>query len=647
MLLQKLRRWLWRSPRSPRLARRRLLRLELLRLELLEDRTVPSTVNWINPAGGDWSTASNWDAAHVPGPDDDAVINLAGPITVTHSQGTDSIHSLTTAANNNLVLTGSTLRLADTSTVNGVLTMTNGAFGGGGTIDGPGDLNIDGGLTWISGYMTGSGHTHLNSNATLSGNTDTFFNPRGLYGRTLDNAATATWTDAGWLIIRSGGVWNNLAGSTFLAQGDATLDSGSVFVSPGRFNNAGTLRKAGSSGTTTIGIAVNNTGLVDVVNGTLSLGGSGNSSGNAVSPGSYAVAAGATLGFSGNTNLRAASSISGAGNVAFTAGTTDVLGTYSITGNTLVAGGTVNFDTNVELPTLTISSGALSGDGTVTVDSLLTWTGGLMSGLGTTLANGGIAISGSASFGLSGGRTLDNAGTATWNGSGNFGLADGSVFDNLQGALFDIRGSGNIADGFFFGPSSYFVNEGTLLKEIGAGTTSDSTFFTNTGTLDVESGTFTLTAVPLYNQGAVVVGSGATLGVSNGLFNLQGATVSGTGAISANVTNYGQVNPGGDGTAGILTITGSFTQTADGILSIDVGGYNAGTDFDQLNVSGALTLDGTLTINLIGGFVPSTGNAFQVLNFNSVSGSFATVNQPAGAVFALVIEAHDLQLVTQ
>jgi hypothetical protein len=87
----------------PRLTLRRLLQqfsrpaqrparaCRAIRLEALEDRTVPSTVNWVG-GSGDWGTASNWlDARtgthHVPTASDDAIINVAG-VTVTHARGT-------------------------------------------------------------------------------------------------------------------------------------------------------------------------------------------------------------------------------------------------------------------------------------------------------------------------------------------------------------------------------------------------------------------------------------------------------------------------------------------------------------------------------------------------------------------------------
>jgi hypothetical protein len=620
-----------------------------LRLELLEARTVPATVHWINSAGGDWATASNWSTGHVPGPDDDVILDATATPTITHAAGTDTIHSLTSASNNTLVLTGSTVSLLDTSTLNGPLSLTNTQFGGGGTISGPGDLNIDGGLSWVSGYMVGPGRTFLNSNALLSGNTDTFFNPRGLNGRTLINSATATWTEAGALIIRTGGVWNNLAGSSLLIQGDATLDSSSVFQSPGSFNNAGLIQKMGSSGTTTIGLAVNNTGLIDVETGTLSLGGSGNSSGNSSSSGAYTVASGATLGFSGNTNLLPSSSISGDGNVTFTGGTTNEQGGYTITGNTLVAGGTAGFQNDLDLPQLTLSGGALSDPGTMTIDGTLAWTGGFMTGPGTTVAHGNVNINNSSDVGLSLGHTFQNTATAIWTGTGNIKLSDGSTFTNLPNAMVDIQGTGSITDGYFFGPSSYFDNQGDLVKSTGTGTTGVSTFFNNSGILDVESGTVSVTSGPVYNTGYIWIGSGATLNVSGGLFILNTSALAGSGTVVGNVSNYGMVDPGGDGAAGALTITGTFTQGSDGILSIDLGGTTVGTQYDRLSVSGAVNLDGTLMVQLINGFTPAPGSTFQVLTFGSKTGDFAAVNLPdpgSGESMTAMYTATSLTLVT-
>jgi hypothetical protein len=101
---------------------RKLLPLIRPSLEQLEDRTLLSTISWINPAGGDWDTASNWmddqGVNRLPDSSDNAVINQPGSITITHGQGIDSINSL--QSNQSLVVSGGTLAvtttLQDTST---------------------------------------------------------------------------------------------------------------------------------------------------------------------------------------------------------------------------------------------------------------------------------------------------------------------------------------------------------------------------------------------------------------------------------------------------------------------------------------------------------------------------------------------------
>src|ERR1700730_8258262 len=65
-------------------------------LETLEDRLLPSTINWTGAATGDWGIVANWtDSANVhrlPTSADDVFISTGN--SVTHSTGTDNIHSL-------------------------------------------------------------------------------------------------------------------------------------------------------------------------------------------------------------------------------------------------------------------------------------------------------------------------------------------------------------------------------------------------------------------------------------------------------------------------------------------------------------------------------------------------------------------------
>src|SRR5438552_584436 len=77
--------------------------------DILEDRILMSTVAWVG-GSGDWNTVDSWrDDAMVnrlPGPDDDAVIDVAN-ISVTHSTGSDTVKSLT--INDPFTLSGGTL----------------------------------------------------------------------------------------------------------------------------------------------------------------------------------------------------------------------------------------------------------------------------------------------------------------------------------------------------------------------------------------------------------------------------------------------------------------------------------------------------------------------------------------------------------
>lgn len=110
-------------------------------------------------------------------------------------------------------------------------------------------------------------------------------------------------------------------------------------------------------------------------------------------------------------------------------------------------------------------------------------------------------------------------------------------------------------------------------------------------------------------------------------FALQGGSLSGTGTISGNVTNTGGTIRPGD-SPGMLTISpvapgagGNYTQGAGGTFAEILGGTNAG-QFSVLNVAGAASLAGSLSIELFGGFTPTVGQSFTFLDYGSQSGQF-------------------------
>lgn len=106
-----------------------------------------------------------------------------------------------------------------------------------------------------------------------------------------------------------------------------------------------------------------------------------------------------------------------------------------------------------------------------------------------------------------------------------------------------------------------------------------------------------------------------------------GQTFSGTGTLQTNLTNAGTISPGNS--PGTLTIDGDYSQVSSGSLSIELGGTTANTDYDQLIVTGAAELDGTLDVSLIDEFTPSLGDSFTILTYASHIGSFETMNLPA------------------
>ena len=151
---------------------------------------------------------------------------------------------------------------------------------------------------------------------------------------------------------------------------------------------------------------------------------------------------------------------------------------------------------------------------------------------------------------------------------------------------------------------------------------------TNGGTIVLNSGTVNLTGVDVSaaSTGTIV---GGALQLFRGALS-GSATLSGDSTIQASVFNSGATSPGVNG-AGTLTIHGNFTQTSAGSLNIDIGGTTAGTQYDQLAVTGSAALDGTLNLSQINGFAASNGNQFTIVTAASLTGLFSTVNgQDAG-----------------
>jgi hypothetical protein len=98
---------------------------------------------------------------------------------------------------------------------------------------------------------------------------------------------------------------------------------------------------------------------------------------------------------------------------------------------------------------------------------------------------------------------------------------------------------------------------------------------------------------------------------------------------------------------GKITITGNFVQQAGGTLAMDLTGLGIG-QYDVLNVGGNASLGGALQISFLDGFTPKVGDRFDILNFGSSTGDFASLfglGPAAGYTFDVSLSANSLDLV--
>ncbi len=147
--------------------------------------------------------------------------------------------------------------------------------------------------------------------------------------------------------------------------------------------------------------------------------------------------------------------------------------------------------------------------------------------------------------------------------------------------------------------------------------------------------------------GSILVGSSlsAHFGSDGDIDVVQGGTIAGTGTFVGSFFNAGgTVKPGHS--AGILTIQGDYSQSSDGTLDIELGGQDPGTGYGQLLITGNATLDGTLDVSFLNGFVPSIGETFDIVSAANLTGAFSSVQIDGPVTFDLNYTNGGLELQT-
>jgi hypothetical protein len=131
----------------------------------------------------------------------------------------------------------------------------------------------------------------------------------------------------------------------------------------------------------------------------------------------------------------------------------------------------------------------------------------------------------------------------------------------------------------------------------------------------------------LQTGGSFALASGI-LSVASGYTLNQNATLEGQGSIAGNVSADGTVAVGSSGSPGDISITGNYTQTSNGVLSLALGTPGSGSD--QLIVSGNVALAGSLSITLLPSFAGGSFTLIDNRSSTAVSGTF--FNLPQGAL---------------
>jgi hypothetical protein len=270
-------------------------------------------------------------------------------------------------------------------------------------------------------------------------------------------------------------------------------------------------------------------------------------------------------------------------------------------------------------------NGELQNNDDLNITTQFNWKAGKLTGNGTTTVDSSAAFTmGTSAFAANDftldGQTLINSATANWN---KRDLTFANSAEIINNGIFNANATTTMIGGTTEG----FVNNGYFFKKTAGTTTIMNIPFTNNGTVDVVAGTLVFQQGMDNGEDAVIDLGGGTLDPGDELIIDSDDSLIGSGTLAANLVNEGTVSPGNS--AGIITVDGYYTQEAGGTLEIELGGTAAGTEHDQLVVTGTATMNGTLTVTLLPGFLPELGETFFIIDHTIGTLKFDTINLPS------------------
>lgn len=258
---------------------------------------------------------------------------------------------------------------------------------------------------------------------------------------------------------------------------------------------------------------------------------------------------------------------------------------------------------------------AADASATVFPDGSLCFSGGLQTftGPGADIINSGSFPQGGTSV------NVQNQGLLIFRDSGSL-QTTACEFLSLTdsgGVFFEDGTASTVHDGGWLSMNS---NDRASITD-NSSLTNNGFITQSSGTIEIESGS------TLDGTGTTVVSGGAFhvngLAVQSGV-TITGGTLLGSGVVRSAVNNTGgTVGPGNS--PGTLTVDGNYTQGPAGTLAMEIDSLLA---FDVLDISGSATLDGILDLTVDAGYAATAqdGDTFTIIEWDSFSGAFATVN---------------------
>jgi fibronectin-binding autotransporter adhesin len=527
-----------------------------------------------------------------------------------------------------------------------------------GVISGVGglDFNNTGRYYALTGKSTYTGPTNVNVGALFLGRANAL--PSNTALTVAQNAflALAPWgTENGVTAGSYSQTVGSLSGGGVIYVGDATLTVGNSTDSTfsGVINGLehGALVKQGT-GTLTLSGAVTYGGAFPYAGGTTVNGGrliDAKPHGNYVTN--------AALEFAIASDQTYAGSITGTGSFTKSGlGALTLNGMSNFGSPTEQSGGILRNGVNNALPTG--SSLIVRAGGTYDLNGKTQTVRGLLGDGAVTLKNGQLTAGNSDETYFSG--TISGPGTFIKSGSGFMaltGLVESAA--NVQIAAGRLKSSAKVIKGDVTGAAGTtlqfeeskaatyegtFSGAGALLKT-GSRSLTLANAPSNTGGIHVAGGSLSVDAGGAFGGGLTVDQNTTFLNTSDDLLTIGGRTyvqgivdttedsttvftglVSGAGSFAGfgHVEFDGGYSPGNSPAS--VTFQGDVNFSSD--LTMELGGTTLGTGYDHLNVLGTAALGGNLTVAYYNGFSAALGQSFDLFDFNSSNGAFATLILP-------------------